>query len=308
MLPIVADATVPVRAAPALRDAYAIFANAREYWETASYPPQISYSIVVTVARNGIAAAAHYHGYYDSRRDHVAMNGVSDEEVAHPYTPHGINTYLNLFGGSIPLSSPQHTFDYLGVPLLAPNYSFGIAAYLPHSADADSAELVQEIRREFHDPVPARTQTQAAQSGLKTIATIEVVRRSYIITLKGIVPMDDHTDYDLLMQPVRDPGRYRLREVWVDTGTFATDGLITQGTFAAAGFSGVRWTVQFRQIAGAPYIASEIAQSGFVLDRRAYDGATIAFTDFAPKPIPLYTNLWTFATRAGAAPEALTEP
>lgn len=194
-----------------LTDPYAIFAQARERWESARYPAQLAYDVAVSVTHSGTASASHYHLYYDAQANSVKVNAVSDEELAHPYTPHGINTFFNLLGGSIPLSAPQHTFDYLGVPVLAPNYSFGIAPYIVPSPAANSGELVREIRREFHDPAKPVTAANG-NSTLKTIATVAVVRRHYIIQLNGTEAIDGHQDYDLRMQPVRHPGDYRLRK------------------------------------------------------------------------------------------------
>jgi hypothetical protein len=285
-----------------LTDPYAIFAQARERWENARYPAQLAYDVVVSVTHGGTASASHYHLYYDSRADSVKVNAVSDEELAHPYTPHGINTFFNFFGGSIPMSAPKHTFDYLGVPVLAPNYSFGIAPYGASATTVDSAELVREIRREFHDP-PKPGTPAASNSPLKTIASVGVVRRHYIIELNGTASIDGHVDYDLRLRPVRDPGLYRLREVWVDTQTFATDRLVTQGNFVNGGMTGVPWTVTFRQLDGVPYIASESTSQSFTLDRRAYDGATVSFESVRSTRIPGYAALMGFA---GA--DALTEP
>jgi len=222
-------------AAPILTDPYAIFAAARTHWESANYPSQLSYTVGVTVSRHGVASEAHYHSYYDSLVNRVNVTAVSDEEIAHPYTPHGISVFFSPFGAHIPLSSPEHTFDYLGVPVLAPNYSFGISTYVPRSPEANSAELVAEIRREFCDPPPVKR--PLPDSGLKTIASIDVVRRAYIITLNGITALNGHKDYDLTLRPIRDPGRYRLRQLWIDTGSFATDKLISQGNFTEGGMT-----------------------------------------------------------------------
>jgi hypothetical protein len=84
-----------------LTDPYAIFAQARERWESARYPSQLAYDVVVSVTRRGVNTAAHYHLYYDAQANSVKVNAVSDEELAHPYTPHGINTFFNVFGGSL---------------------------------------------------------------------------------------------------------------------------------------------------------------------------------------------------------------
>jgi hypothetical protein len=290
-----------------LNDPYAVFAAARTRWEMASYPSQLSYVVAVSVSRHGVTTVAHYHSYYDALANQVNVTAVSDEELAHPYTPHGIDVFFRPFGAQIPLSSPEQTFDYLGVPVLAPNYSFGISTYQPHNLDANSEELVTEIRREFCDPMPVRRQPSTG-SGLKTIASIDVVRRSYIITLNGLVTMNGHADYHLGLHPVREPGRYRLRELWIDTSSFVTDQLATQGNFTQGGMTDVRWTVSFRQINGAPYISAERTNERFTLVRRTYDSATVAFESIVAKRIPPYTSLSTFVPNQQTGVPALMEP
>lgn len=297
---------------PTFTDPYAIFNRVRAYWDTALYPSTASYGIVVTVARRGTVSTAHYHAFYDTAANKVVLDAVSDEELAHPYVPKGISTQINLslYGvplKSIPLSAPQRTFDYLGVPLLTPDYSFGLATIAPHATNRDSADLVRQIRAEFNDPAPPRKMLPT-KSGLKTIAAVYVSQRHYIITLAGITSINGHSDYDLRLKPVSNPSIYRLREVWANAQTFATDQLVTEGNFSADDLRAVRWIVKFDQIDGAPYIRSEVAQSGFVLDRRAYDSAEIAFTDISAKPIPWYTALSAFQTQPGSAPEVLQEP
>lgn len=293
--------------APAAQtDPYAIFAAARTHWEAARYPAQVSYTVAVTVTHNGTSSAAHYHSYYDSVQNRVDVNAVSDEEIANPYTPHGISVFFSPFGAHIPLSSPERTFDYLGVPVLAPNYSFGIAGFVPRSPGTNDPELVAEIRREFCDPTPNRN--ARPDSGLKTIASVEIVRRTYVIELAGMSQIGGHDDYDLKLRPISEPGRYRLREVWVDAQTFATDKLVSQGNFTQGGMTGVTWTIDFRQINGAPYLASESTTQSFRLTRRAYDSAKITFTDVAPKRVPAIMRLATFAVNPESGVPALREP
>ncbi len=296
----------PGPTAAAQTDPYAIFAAARTRWEAARYPAQVAYTIAVTVSHDGTISAAHYHSYYDSVENRVDVNAVSDEEIANPYTPHGISVFFQPFGARIPLSSPERTFDYLGVPVLAPNYSFGIAGSVSHSPNANDQELVAEIRREFCDPAPSRN--ARPDSGLKTIASVEIVRRAYVIQLAGMAQIGGHADYDLRLRPVSEPGRYRLREVWVDAQTFATDKLVSEGNFTQGGMTGVTWTVTFRQISGAPYLASESTAQSFRLTRRAYDSALITFTDLLPKRAPAIMRIATFAVNSESGVPALREP
>lgn len=275
-------------------DAYAIFDRARTYWDAASYPPSLSYGIVVTVKRNSVTSSAHYHAYYRTPGDQVVLNAVSDEESAHPYTPKGMKTEINLslYGAplrSIPLSAPENTFDYLGVPMLTPNYSFGIAHAVPHVKTATDVNLT-------------------SQNGLKTIASLQVTHRHYAISLAGIVPVGEHEDYHLLLRPIDDPSKYRLRAAFIDMRTFATDRIVTNGDFVASQLAEIPWSITFQWIDDAPYVASEQALSGFVLDRRRYDSALIRFSNPVAAPIPQYADLSSFATAAGTAPEILKEP
>src|SRR5579883_1871970 len=98
-------------------DPYAIYAAARAYWENARYPSFLTYTVDVRVNEAGEWKSNHYHLTYDSARDAVVVNPVSDEEVAHPYYPHGIN--IGAFGVRVSKAEPRT--DYLGVPQLAPN-------------------------------------------------------------------------------------------------------------------------------------------------------------------------------------------
>jgi len=148
MLTVLRCFTTDFASSATLDDPYAIFAKARQHWEAAHYPAQMSYNVVITVTHADKESTAHYRSYYDARSDVVTVMAAADEELAAPYTPHGINTFLNLFGSHIPISAPQRTFDYLGVPVLAPNYAFGMVESA-QAAGPDTQSLVNEIRGEY---------------------------------------------------------------------------------------------------------------------------------------------------------------
>lgn len=236
--------------------------------------------------------------------------GVTDEELAHPYTPHGINTYLNLFGSGkgIPLSAPQHTFDFLGVPILAPNYSFGVAHYVPHKTDPDYAALVQQIRRDFRDPAKAFSAPPASSNGLKTIASVQAISRDYVMRLVGMEIVRGHDDYYLALEPVRDPKRYRLRQLWVDSTTFALDRVTTQGNFVFGGATDVTWTTDFDDVDGTPYIECEHTDQAFSDYRHKYDSASVIFTNVVPTTIPPYASISDFRVNGETGVPPLIEP
>lgn len=285
-------------AATASPDPYAIYGKARAYWEAARYPANVGYTVVVRVRERGVEKIEHFSSRYDSRRDEIHSSGVSAEEFAHPHVaPGGFNFMIQ--GARI--SKPEDPVDYLGVPLLAPNFSFGIAKYVP-ATQIDSAELVREIRAQFHDPARLRPALPES-SGLKEIGSVEAIARDYAIRLTGIEAVDGHPDYHLSMHPLHQPQRYRLRDVWIDERSFATDKLITNGNFVDGPGPSASWTVTFSQAGTTPYIATERASSPLRFESRTYEDATISFEGISGVPRSAVDALATFATARGTLEE-----
>lgn len=251
---------------------YAIYAKARGVWQQARYPAVVAYVVHVAVTEAGSEKSNHYHLTYDALHDAVHVDPASDEERAHPHVvPPGPN--INFF--SIRVSRAEPRTDYLGVPLLAPNYSFGIARYVP-KGQLTGMDLVREIRKEFHDPVKA---PPPAAEGLPEIASVEAVAHDYDMKLAGVEPVGGHTDYHLVLHPLRDPKRYRLRDIWVNTKTYFTDRLDSDGNFVSGPGPGVEWTVDFAQIGGAPYVARETASAPLRYPGATYTTAAVLFED-----------------------------
>jgi hypothetical protein len=297
-----------VGAVGAVPDPNDIYVHARFVWTSQQYPPYVSYTIAIDVNEGGVAKSNHYQATYDARHNRVHVEAVSEEERVNPHVPTGMEMTLDpknhlrtLF--KKPVGHPDEAVDYLGVPLLAPNYSFGVARYVPEvaSTDADRAALVQEVRRQFNDPMPA-SKMQDLQNGgdPKVIGRVVSSSRDYQITYRGIEPVDGRDAYHLSLRPLRSPGDLRLRDIWVDTQTFATVKLITQGNFTN---SNVRWLITFTNVAGSRYIKSETALKPVGVGRHLYQNATITFENLAPASPPSYL----FDSIAPLS-NALTEP
>jgi hypothetical protein len=182
---------------------------------------------------------------------------------------------------------------------LGPNYSFGIAPYVPQvaSSDANQEALVQEIRREFNDPMSAEKARELSQAeGLKEIGLVVSTNRKYNITFDGIESVNGFDTYHLSLRPTRTSNLLRLRELWVDTQTFATHQLVTQGNFSN---NTVPWTVKFVDVDGTQYIESEDAAKPVKVGEHTYDRASIAFEGIAVAqetrsfwdPVTLTTNV-----------------
>ena len=273
-------AAFPVNSvAQPLSDPYQIFARARAYWQQQSYPPLLEYDVAVTVLESGSVKTERYWSAYDSVNQLVAVDSVSDYERAHPtYAAPGINLNIPLLSK---LVKPQPPTDYLGVPLLAPSYTFGMANIPPTnpSASPDPLELVREVRAGFHDPSPrgSTAQPSPAPGTLQTIERETVYNRNYRVTLDGVESTYGVPAYHLQLQPLRDPGRYRLEQLWVDTHTFAPIQLIERFNFVAGPGTTVPWRVRFMKTAGALYVYDETALKPMRYAGLAYPQASVSF-------------------------------
>lgn len=240
---------------------YWIFDRAEQSWQTQHYPAVVDYTVHVETLRRKKPEERHYHSRWFALTNNVAVDSISVEERAHPYhPPPGFDVSILVHVGHIggPNEGTGTNGDLIGVPVLAPNYSFGIARYVPPEA-LTPAELVAEIRDEYHDPAPEKI-AQLEQKYPKTIAHVYSSSSAYKISLVGIERIGDHLDYHLSLIPTHDPRKYRLRDMWVDQQTFATDRLRTDGNFVDPGTSSVAWTVTFQHVNGALYIEREISE------------------------------------------------
>lgn len=291
---------------PPMTDPYVIFDRARAFWNSQHYPSVVDYTVhVVATDENGQKEERHYHEYWRAAsNDVVVQPPVSDEQLADPYKPSGGFTF-GLLGskmGDVGGPGTGVKGDLFDVPALAANYSFGIAPYAAGTRDLSPAQIVAEIRREYHDPAPKKIAELEQRYGLKTIALVVSSRRDYTITLDGIEPVHNHDDYHLSMKPLADPLRYRLRDVWIDTSTYATDKLRIGANFNDKATESIPWLVNLRQVGGVTYITNEAAEApidGF--HGRMYDAFAISFENISAGGAPF----WIGGSQGGGS---LSEP
>jgi hypothetical protein len=278
---------------PLLKDPYVIFDRARSFWASQQYPSVVDYIVhVVATDAQSSEQERHYHEYFRPATNRVVVQPpVSDEQLANPYKPSG-GFNFSIFGaaaGGIGGPGSGVKGDLFDVPALAPNYSFGIVPDAPPADTLTPAQLVAEIRREYHDPAPQKVAELERRYGLKTIALVVSTKRDYAITLDGIEPVANHQDYHLSMKPLTDPLKYRLRDVWIDTATYATDKLRVGANFNDKAMEAVPWLVNLRQIGGATYITDERAEAP--LDGyhgRMYDAFSISFEEIGSGKAPFW--------------------
>lgn len=273
---LVAAASLASPAHAAAPDPYMIFANARAYWHAQQYPDMLDYRVAVDVTEGGNERVEHYTAEYNAVTGEVRVDPVSDYQLAHPVVPKGINVGILAFLVNKPLPS----VDFMGVPQLAPTYSFAMAPFLPAPTPTpfNSAALVDEIRKEFHDPNPRATPTSSpTPNGLQEIATVYAHKRDYAITLLGTESIDGHACYHLGLTPTRDPGRYRIRQAWIDEQTFAPWQLEDALNFTNAPGTNVAWMIHFADIDAAHYVTEEDALAPMSTQGEIYTKAAVRF-------------------------------
>ncbi|HEY8314158.1 MAG TPA: hypothetical protein VIG51_08260 [Candidatus Baltobacteraceae bacterium] len=294
---------------PASETPYSIYGRARDVWMAQRYPAYLAYTIAVNVDEKGVPKANHYHSVYDALHDVVHVDAISDEERTAPHVPTGVNFHLRpkrQFHTIVDkrVGNPEEAVDFLGIPLLAPNYSFGIAPYVAPQQTANGDDLVRAIRQQFKDPMPAAKAQELNTDGhLKEIASVSTTLREYAITLDGVESLGNRDTYHLSLRPTRDPGRFRLRELWIDTQTFETAQLVTAGNFTVPQAM-VPWTVTFDDVDGVRYISSETANAPVSIGPHTYDRASISFQAIAPTQwSPLWVSAFTSTSN-----KAMIEP
>ncbi len=270
--------TVASQRASAAPDPYQIFANSRAYWLMQRYPQRLEYDVAVDVVEGGSERVERYAADYDAVSDVVNVDPESDYQRTHPVYASGMN--FNLFG-AVRLNKPMPPIDFLGVPHLAPTYSFGMAPFVPAPSPTpfNSAALVAEIRSEFHDPNPRGTPTPAPSSAstLEEIATVVAHNRDYTIVLLGTDTIDGHACYHLGLTPTRDPGRFRIRQAWIDEQTYAPWQLQDALNFVNGPGTSVPWMIHFTDIDGAHYVSGEDAQAPMSTGGEIYTKTTVRF-------------------------------
>lgn len=276
---------------PAGANPYRIFAQARAVWSAQRLPSVANYTIKVAGTLDGKTQVRHYHEYWfpDTGRI-VVQPPVSDEQIADPYKPSAGVNFMNVWNIGGPREGTGVKGDLFDVPVLAPNYSFGMAVYEPRS-QMSSAEIVEQVRREFHDPAPQKVAALEAKSGLKTIAVVTSAAREYRITLVGEDPVAGHLDYHLALQPLADPAKYRLRDAWIDEQSYDTDRLRVAGNFQDAAMAAVPWTVTYATQDGVTYVQTETAGAPIVGYRGPmYDAFSVAFEDIGSGQRPFWAS------------------
>jgi len=248
-------------------------------------------SVSVTDGRS--SKTERYQSAYNAQRGEVWVNPISDYERSHPASGRGVDFCTFGFGGCTMLNKPDPNQDFIGVPLLSPAYSFGLGKPIPHVKRAISSdELVSEIRSEFGDSkATPKVIPTSNPSALPEIATVLVYERAYFVKILGDEPIRGRMCYHLALTPLRDPGRYRIRDLWIDKENDETLRARIAMNFVDGPGTLVPWIIDFIHIDGGEYVSSEMSEEPYKYAGKTYKNVTVAFDDIQKRAKPLPLNL-----------------
>jgi hypothetical protein len=286
-------------AAPTPADA--LFAATREARTQSGYAHYSVYATVVHFTYGGRQGTSTWDTIEDMRRRLVHSHALSREEVEHPHVPHGINFGIGLSVTSSNSSAPgapstpgptiTHTVnpepasDPLGELTFAVDQDFGLALdAAPITATDDMSEVA------------------SSEKVLPHIGSTGTIARTYAITDLGDVDDPAGRQHHLRLQPLKDPRRYRLRELWIDAKTSLPVRAVVAGIGNAAPLDSVAWRVEFTQLQGGTYVSREVALEPLETDAGEIENVTITFDELRP------TNRLTGAESIGLSDVGIRDP
>ena len=247
-----------------------IFARAKDVWRARSEAPYVTYGLRERYVWRGRTHDNWWQAAYRDRDANVALHRVivaSDEAQRLRGAPIAINLHIHhgaAHADSFDTNPDADAFPILD-PLIEPNASFGLlrreakarlvgsATPLPGGAAVvPTAEpSAPPSRQPAATPSPAPLVTDRP---LRELAHVEAVARDYAIGLAGAETVRGEQTYHLTLAPLRDPYVYRLRDIWVDTSSYATVQLAVEGLFEGKPYDAARWIVDYVTFGGRAYV------------------------------------------------------
>ena len=252
--------------------AEALYAAARRARSESAYAHYAVYATVVSFRHNGHQIVSTWNTVEDLRRRLVHAHALSREEAAHPHVPHGTNFGVGggpsgvMGPGVMPpkgrTTNPEPTNDPIGQLSFAVDQDFGLALTAPPiGATSNMSDVATTV------------------TTLQKIGRTGTVARTYDVTDLGDLTENGVVLHHLGMRPLRDPRRYRLRELWLDAKTSLPLRAVVAGIGNRWPLDAVDWRVEFKQLEGGTYIWRETALTPLDTDGGRLDDVTITFAD-----------------------------
>ncbi|MDQ6942598.1 MAG: hypothetical protein M3169_08815 [Candidatus Eremiobacteraeota bacterium] len=268
--------TAPAAASPlTLSPADALYAAARRARSESAYAHYAVYATVVAFRNNGHQVVETWNTVEDLRRRLVHAHAINREEAAHPHIARGTNIgfggigpsgVLQLPPGAMPpkgrTANPERASGPIGQLSFAVDQDFGLALNAPPiGATANMSEVASAV------------------STLQKIGRTGTVARTYDVTDLGDLTENGAVLHHLSLRPLRDPRRYRLRELWLDAKTSLPLRAIVAGIGNRGPLDAVDWRIEFKQLEGGTYIARETALAPLNTDDGRLVEVTITFAE-----------------------------
>jgi hypothetical protein len=267
------DACGTVRASKEMTAGDVVFEKARAPWSAGAYPHVIAFTVAVHGELHSKLIDSNYHGEQDISAGSLRVSRFSEQEMADPYVPTGINLGFGLTLNGRPaygaVYSNAPTRDILGPPHLSPLYSFGLSREL---------RVSEQI-------------TPPPDGSLVRIGSVSSTARAYNITCAFEERGGGSGQFVLTFHPLRDPARFRLREMWIDADSFSVLRLRTAGNFSAGPPTKTDWLITFQTIDGAIYIQRETAMAPLNYgEGKVYENVYLEFKDLRARRMPSLTT------------------
>lgn len=222
-----------------------IYDKTRMLLRAMHYEPFVTYTVTVTSNTNFGRFEETYQSYVSTVDDNVITSNAPLRSTNRPESPYGFN--ITIFGAVI--NHREQVEEPFGLPFISPLYTFGLR-------DPRQVSLFGQ------QPLPD-------SGGPPVIGRITTVGRDYKATLLGVEPMGaghaDHYAYHLRLEPLEDPGRYRLRDLWVETKTMLVCRLRSEGVFATGPATSATWYADFHLVDGHYVMTREWSDASFTV-------------------------------------------
>ncbi|GAC1305262.1 MAG: hypothetical protein NVSMB19_16610 [Vulcanimicrobiaceae bacterium] len=290
---------------PDTPSADAIFSAAKSAWRTRREAPYVAFNLRERYEWRGRTHDNWWQVSYrdmdrmlalrrlivmDDERERLKGVGIGLHIKFHKQAAKADSFDTNASADAFPILEPQ----------IEPNASFGLLKREPKMAlvgratplpatGPNAAPSAAPVATPTATPVKtASPYLVATEKPLREVGRVEAVARDYAIAFAGSERVRGSETYHLSLTPLRNPHVYRLRDLWVESTTFATVQLAVQGLFDGRPYDDARWTVGFTPIDGRYYIQQIRADEPlrFGLDR-VVRGLTFDFVSYAfPPAIP----------------------
>ncbi len=258
-------------------DGPALFARARDAWSAMTYPRVATYDVVVRVTQGSRTRGDRYAGVVRPASGDFRVGLFGEDELRHPYVPHGINVRwaftLGINSGGRPVGQSgdnagmgvggtivgEKPVEPFAIPQISPLYSFGVRGC-----------------------AAAHVQREDDTGGLRRIGSVATVSRRYHVTYAGAETIDGDPALHLTLVPLIDPKRDRLRDLWIAPESYRVLQARVAGNFVGGAEAAVPWLIRFTSIGEATYVASETSEAPVRRGAAVFDRVEIRFERVAP--------------------------